>query len=398
MLGDGPGGVMDFRLDPELERFRQEVRAFFREEMTPERTRGHADPLDLTGYDEEFERALVRRCGERGYLGICVPIRYGGADRPPRFKAIYDFEAAYADAPAIDTAITLVGAPMLEYGSDEQKSFFVPRMIRGEGLMCIGYTEPEAGSDLGRIRTTARREGEGFVLEGVKSLITAAHKSEHACIVARTDAEAPPRKGMSMFLVPLDLPGIRIVRRATANGWTLGELHFEEVHLPRDALLGEWNRGWRQMASALLTEQPGMAHLGWATRNLERLVELCRDGRRILSSPSVTRQRVAQLHCDLDVGMRFAMRALDQQERGGLDPAASSMTKVYATELLQRIAQVATELLGPFGSLREGSPWAPLEGHFAYDVIERIHPTVSIGANEIRRSSIAQMGLGLPRS
>jgi alkylation response protein AidB-like acyl-CoA dehydrogenase len=389
---------MDFRFDTELEEFRKEVRAFFREEMAAVRVKGHADPLDLTGMDEAFERALLRRCGERGYLGLCVPEQYGGAARPPRFKAVFDFEAAYAGAPAIDTPITLVGSQMLAYGSDEQKAFFLPRMVRGEGLMCIAYTEPEAGSDLSRIQSTARRKGDGFVLDGVKSLVTAAHKSDHACVVVRTDPDAAPRRGMSMFLLSLDTPGVRVVRRATANGWTLGELHFAAACLPEDALLGEWNRGWSQMAAVLLAEQSGMAHLGWATRSLEDLDSLCRDARRIVTPPALARQRVAQLHCDLEVGVRFAKRVMFQQDRGELEAAAASMTKVYATELLQRIAQVATELLGPFGSLREGSEWAPLDGHFAYEVIERIHPAVSIGANEIRRNSIAQLGLGLPRS
>jgi alkylation response protein AidB-like acyl-CoA dehydrogenase len=389
---------MDFRFDTELEAFRQEVRAFFAEEMSPERTRGHADPLDLTGFDEVFERRLVRRCGERGYLGVCVPEEYGGGGRAPRFKAAFDFEVTYADAPAIDTPITLVGSQMLACGSEAQKSYFLPRMVRGEGLMCIAYTEPDAGSDLTRISASARRDGEGYILDGVKSLVTAAHKSDHACIVARTDPDASPRRGMSMFILSLDLPGVRVVRRATANGWTLGEIHFESTRLPAEALLGEWNSGWSQMAASVLAERSGMAHLGWATRSLEELDALCRAGRLIGASPAIARQRVAQLHCDLEVGMRFAKRAMDQQDRGELEVAAASMTKIHATELLQRIAQTATELLGPFGSLRAGNAWAPRDGRFAYDVIEYIHPAVSIGANEIQRSSIAQAGLGLPRS
>jgi len=389
---------MNFGFDAGLEEFRNEVRAFFREEMAPARVEGHSDALDLTGFDESFERALLRRCGERGYLGLGVPEQYGGAARPPRFKAVFDFEAAYANAPAIDTPITLVGSQMLAYGTDPQKDFFLPRMVRGEGLMCIAYTEPEAGSDLSRIESTVRREGDGFVLDGIKSLVTAAHKSEYACVVARTDQDAAPRRGMSMFLLSLDTLGIRVIRRATANRWTLGELHFDGARLPKDALLGEWNQGWSQMAAALLSEQSSMAHLGWATRNLEELDSLCRDARYIVTPQAVARQRVAQLHCDLEVGVRFAKRVMFQQDRGELEVAAASMTKIYATELLQRIAQVASELLGPFGSLRQGSRWAPLDGHFAYDVIERIHPTVSIGANEIRRNSIAQLGLGLPRS
>ncbi len=388
---------MDFRFDPELEEFGVELRAFFAEEMAPERTRGHADPLDLTGFDEAFERALLRRCGERGYLGVSVPKEFGGAGRPLRYKALFAFEAAYANAPAIDTPLTLVGSQMLAYGSPAQKAEFLPAMVQGLGLMCIAYTEPDAGSDLSRIATTARREGEGFVLDGTKSLVTAAHKADHACLVARSDPDAPPRRGMSMFLVSLDTPGIRVERRATANRWTLGELDFEAARVPGSALLGQWNQGWPQMAAAILAERSGMFHLGWAARNFEDLCALCREGTAIVAPRTLVRQRLAQLESELGVAGRFCRRVMWSQDRGEAPVHETSMAKIYVTELLQRIAQTATELMGPFGSLRPGSPRAPAGGRFCYEVIERIHPAVSIGSNEIQRNTIAQLGLGLPR-
>jgi alkylation response protein AidB-like acyl-CoA dehydrogenase len=388
---------MEFRFDSELEDFGAEVRAFLREEMDPARTRGHADPLDLTGFDEAFERALVRRCGERGYLGISVPTEYGGGGRPLSFKAVFGFEAAHAGAPAIDTPLTLVGPQMLAYGSPEQRAEFLPRMVRGEGLMCIAYTEPEAGSDLTRIATTARRYAGGFVLDGTKSLVTAAHKADHACLVARTEPDAEPRHGMSMFLVALATPGIRVERRATANGWTLGELHFEGARVPESALLGEWNRGWSQMAAAILAERSGMFHLGWATRSFEELCALCRGGSCVVAPRALVRQRLAQLACELEVARRFAVRVMWAQDRGEASVHETASSKVYVTELLQRIAQTATELMGPFGALRPGSPRAPAGGRFCFEVIERIHPAVSVGANEIQRNAIAQAGLGLPR-
>jgi alkylation response protein AidB-like acyl-CoA dehydrogenase len=388
---------MDFRFDRELEEFRAEVRAFFEEEMSPERTHGHADPLDLTGFDERFERGLLRRCGERGYLGVSVPTEFGGGGRPLRFKAVFGFEAAYANAPAIDTPITLVGSQMLAHGSDAQKAEFLPAMVRGEGLMCIAYTEPEAGSDLSRIATTARREGKGFVLDGTKSLVTAAHKADHVCLVARSDPDAAPRRGMSMFLVRLDTPGVRVERRATASGWTLGEVHFEAARVAGTALLGVWNEGWSQMASAILSERSGMFHLGWATRNFEDLCALCRGDGPVVAPRAIARQRLAQLECELGIAGRFCRRVMWAQDQGEAAVHETSMAKVYVTELLQRIAQTATEIMGPFGSLRPGSPHAPADGRFCFEVIERIHPAVSVGSNEIQRNTIAQLGLGLPR-
>lgn len=388
---------MDFRFDPELDEFRAEVRAFFREEMEPTRSLGHRDPSDLTGFDEAFERALLRRCGERGYLGVSVPEAYGGGGRPLCFKAVFGFEAAYAGAPAIDTPLTLVGPQLLAYGSDAQKREHLPRMVRGEGLMCIAYTEPGAGSDLSRIATRARRDGGDFVLDGTKSLVTAAHKADHICLVARSDPEASVREGMSMFLIAADTPGVRVVRHATANGWTLGELHFEAARVPGSALLGELHRGWSQMAAAILSERSGMFHLGWATRSFEELCALGRDGSCIAAPPALVRQRLAALECELDVARRFALRVMWAQDRGEAGAAETAMSKLYVTELLQRIAQTATELLGPYGVLRAGSPRAPADGRFCYEVIEHIHPAVSVGANEIQRNAIAQAGLGLPR-
>ncbi|MCE2392250.1 MAG: acyl-CoA dehydrogenase family protein [Proteobacteria bacterium] len=385
---------MDFEYPAELAAFQAEVRAFFAEEMAPERTRGQRDPRDLTGYSEAFERALQRRAGERGYLGISVPREHGGGGRPLSYKAVFGFEAAYHDAPAIDTALTLVGSQVLGYADDRQRERYLPRMLAGEVLMSVAYTEPEAGSDLTRIQTSARREGGGFVIDGVKALVTGAHKSEYACLVARTDPDAPPRRGMSMFLVDLRGSGIRVERRETMNRWTLGEIHFESARVPGDALLGEWNRGWPQMAGSLLAERSGMAHMGWATRNLEILCAHARGTE--LGGRGEVRERLAALRCELATGLHFAKRVMWRQDRGEVPVHEASMAKVYATELLQRIARLGLELLGPEGTLYRGSPSAPYDGLFAWEAIERIHPTLSVGANELQRDAIARAGLSLP--
>jgi len=395
---DAYNSGMDFRLTAELEAFRAEVSDFLREEMAPERTAGHLDPTDLTGFDEAFERELSRRAGARGFLGIHAPVEYGGGGRPLAFKAVFDFEAGYWNAPVIDTAMTLVGSALAANASPEQKARFFPPMIRGEILMCIAYSEADAGSDLSRVATRARREGEAFVLDGEKALVTAAHKADWCCLIARTDPDAPARRAMSLFLVDLRSPGVEVRRRATINQWTLGEIAFDAVQMPADALLGEWNGGWRAMAGALLSERSGMFHLGWATRHLELLVEHVRSGCELSVPRELVRLRLAQLRCELEIATRFARRVTWRQAQGELPPHEASMTKVYTTELLQRVAQVATEALGPAGTLRPGARGAPFDGLFAWEYVERIHPAISVGSNEIQRSTIATAGLGLPRA
>jgi alkylation response protein AidB-like acyl-CoA dehydrogenase len=388
---------VDLRLDPELAAFRAEIRAFLRDEMAPERTAGHADPSDLTGLDEAFERAHQRRAGERGYLGISLPVELGGGGRPPSWKAIWAFEAAYHDAPSIDTAVTLCAGPLVAFGTDEQKRRHLPPMLRGEVLWAIAYTEHGAGSDLSMVRTTARATSDGYVLSGSKALVTGSHKADWCVTIARTDPDASPRRGLSMFVIDLRSDGVERRRRATANHWTLGEIDFHDVVLPADALLGEPNGGWRQLTAAIVEERSGMAWLGWATRVLDELDAWARDTDR-----DDARAALAGLRADLAAGYRLSERVLALQDAAQPAVVESAMAKVWATELLQRIARTASELLGAdavawaplFGDPRD----VPLGGRVAYERIERIHPTISVGANEVQRDTIARLALGLGAS
>jgi alkylation response protein AidB-like acyl-CoA dehydrogenase len=387
---------VDLRLDPALAAFRVEIQSFFRDEMAPERTRGHGDPDDLTGLDADFERAHQRRAGRRGYLGISVPVELGGGGRPPSWKAVWAFEAAYHDAPSIDTAITLCGGPLVAFGSPEQQQRHLPSMLRGEALWAIAYTEPGAGSDLSMVTTTAQPSEDGFVLSGDKALVTGSHKADWCITIARTDAAAPPRRGLSMFIVDLRSEGVERRRRATANGWTLGEITFHEVALPVSALLGERDAGWRQLTAALVEERSGMAWLGWATRILDELAAWASGAGR--DDALLT---IAGLRADLAAGYRLAERVISGQDAGTPTTVEASMAKVWATELLQRIARSGVELLGADGVVwsplftDDDPAEVPLHGRIAWELIERIHPTISVGANELQRDTIARGGLGL---
>ncbi len=221
---------MRARFAPEVEAFRAEVRSFLRDTMDPTRAHAHADPRDLTGLDETFERAAQHDAGARGYLAVTVPTSMGGGGRSSAFRAVFGLEAAAFDAPVIDTALTLGGAPILAFGSAEQQATLLPAMIRGDILLCIAYTEADAGSDLANITTTARPTGDGpdagWVIDGTKVLVTAAHKADWCLLVARTDPDAAPRKAMTMFLVELTTPGVTVRRVPTANGWTLNDIDW----------------------------------------------------------------------------------------------------------------------------------------------------------------------------
>jgi len=390
---------VDLRLPEDLTAFRNEVRAFFQEEMAPSRVAGHADPTDLTGLDESFERQHHRRAGTAGFLGISSPGDLGGGGRPPSWRAIYMFEAAYHDAPSIDTAIMLCGPPLLAFGSPAQQARLVPAMVRGEITGCIAYTEPQAGSDLAAIATTAVADGEAWLLNGHKALITGAHKADLCMTVAVTDPAVPARHGMSMFVFPLDLPGVTVRRRPTLNGWTLSEIDFEGVRLPAGSLLGERNGGWAQLTGAVVQERSGMAHLGWATGVLERLDEY------LAAHPDRldrwVRESLARLHVDLATGVRLSTVVMWDQDHGRVAPHRAAAAKVFATELLQRVARVGSDLVGvdalEYAALFDAGSQAPLRGRLGWEVLERIHPTISVGANEVQRDLIARSGLGLRR-
>ena len=341
-----------------------EVRAWLAEVMAD--APAHADPADLTGLDESFERRLHREAGARGWLAL-----EGEA------RAAFNFEVARADAPLVDTAATLAGPVLAAHRPD-----LLPAVLAGEVTACIAYTEAAAGSDLTAIDAVATESADGWTLSGTKVLVTGAHKADWCVTVARTDLDAAPRDGMSMFLVDMTAPGVRVERRRTMNGWDLGDVHLDGV--PAE-LLGERDRGWRQLVTAVAAERSGMFWLGFARHLLELLVEHVRAHDDVLA-----RDQLGRLAADWQATAALCQRA----RRSPDDPVLPSIAKVVTTELLQDLAQTASELAGTDGVL-----WAPLfgdpAGRFGYEYLERVHGTISVGGNEVQRDTIARFGFGM---
>jgi alkylation response protein AidB-like acyl-CoA dehydrogenase len=278
-------------------------------------------------------------------------------------------------------------------------------MSAGRVEGCVAYTEPEAGTDLAAMRGRATREGDGWVLNGTKSLLTGAHKADWCVTVLRTAPDGPPRDALSMFLVDLRRPGIRVRRRPTLNGWTLGEIEFEGARVGAEALLGTEGAGWRQMSTALGAERAGTFWLGFARHVLDLLGQyVCqteRDGRVLADDPLVL-DEIGRLEAAWASADLLSRRALWSQIHDTDVAAATAMAKIVTTELLQEIAQAATEI-----AEAEGTVWAPLfagdhlpgaaaGGRFAWEYLERIHATIGAGVNEVHRDGIAATLLGRP--
>ncbi|WP_419925585.1 acyl-CoA dehydrogenase family protein [Candidatus Poriferisocius sp.] len=367
--------LTELRLCPELAQWRRDVRDFLGAEMAPDKTADHVDPSDLTGLDRAFERRHQREAARRGMLAVSLPKGDGGLGKSRAWKHVYDLEAAYHGAPSIDTGVTLCGFVLSRFGTRAQKNRWLSPMVEGEMLGAIAYSEAGAGNDLAAISTTATRVAGGWELSGVKSHVTGAHKADVAVVLAVTDPKGSARSSMTMFLVPLDAPGIQVRRRPTINRWTLGEVAFLRVQLDDDFVLGEVGKGWSQAMAAVTAERGSLAHYGWAERWLERL------------PAGVPPRERARLHATAARVRAFSQRLIDYELAGRPVGYEASVVKVTATELLQDIARVARSGSGPgetdwTAMFEEGPP-------FSYDVLEAIHPTISVGANETHRDMIA---------
>lgn len=385
---------------------RSQIRRFVAAAMAD--AHDHADPSDLTGLREDFERAMQREAGRRGWLGL-----------EPDEQAIFNEEVARADAPLIDTGMTLAGPAIGAHRPE-----LLPRLRSGEVTACIAYTEAGAGSDLAAIAATGRRVGgdvpdrrgapdppahaqpsgasdpsPGWVLDGTKVLVTGAHKADWCVTVVRTALEVadPVGSALTMFLVPMDTPGVRVRRRTTMNGWTLADIDFVDVHVGDDAVLGEVGAGWRQMLHAVAAERSGTFWVGFAEHVVELFVDHVRAGTELLDDP-FARDALGAMAAELRALQRLSAAARARRD----DAALAAMVKVRATELLQELAQTATEVSGMAGLawsplFGERTPGAAGGGRFAWEYLERVHPAISVGANEVQRDLIARVGLGLPR-
>ena len=383
-------GLPDLRLPPELAAFRRQVREFLAGALPRDRSTRH-DVTDLTGWDEQFERDLLRSAGEAGILGVSLPAALGGGGRPPSWQAVVSFEAAYHDAPLIDTAAVIVAPSVVAFGSEHQRAEIVPAACAGTINGTSAYTEAGAGSDLSNIETRATPAGDGFVLAGEKVLVTGLHKADWCCTIARTDPASTGRRGLTMFLLEPATPGVEVTRHATANHWTLCTMRFDGARLGENAVLGTVGDGWRQLTGAVLGERSGAAWLGWATRNLEALLDHSAG-----TGDAVLRDALADLVARWFTAARQVERVLALQDAGTPSLVESAMSKVLVTELLQRIARAGAGALGPAVLTAPGWFGDALPQWFAYEQVERLHPTLSVGANEIQRTTIANVGLGLP--
>jgi alkylation response protein AidB-like acyl-CoA dehydrogenase len=284
--------------------------------------------------------------------------------------------------------------------SDDQKRRYLPGMARGAITACLGYSEPEAGSDFASLQTRAARDGDDYIINGRKIWTSGAESSEYCWLAARTDAEGTKHGGISVFMVPMDSPGVEVrpIVNLLDKAW-FNEVVFEDVRVSVADRIGAENEGWRVLTSALGLERITVyrAYIHW--RTVAGMVRWAKAHDSVTSGweEVLWRNRIGQLCTEYEVAELLLWRAIQLHEQGVDYRAQAAMVKLFNTEFAQRLYEAAVDLMGPYGVLREDSPLAPFSGATSHNFLSAVQDTIGAGTSEVQREIIAQRGLGLPR-
>ena len=388
---------MEFGWSKADEEFRQEIRYFLTRELPSDWGRSEEDDK------VEFEKEFARKLGARGWLTCAWPEEYGGKGWSIYQQMMFNEELAKVKAPMgiMNCGVNLAGPSIMTHGSEEQKRRYLPPIARGEEVWCQLFSEPNAGSDLPSLETKAESRGDDYLLNGQKTWTTQGHHAEFGILLARTDRDAPKHKGISYFLLDLKLPGVTrrpIINMADVHHFN--EFFFDNVEVPKAALVGEENRGWYVGASTLNFERSGVRATVSALQLMEELLEIAKEGvngyKPIEASP-VLRHKIAEAMIQLRVSRNLAYRTGWMQETGRAPSAEASIGKLFGSELTQRLVQLGMEILGHWGELTHESGMNALRGKAQKLYRGQRAITIGAGTSEIQRNTIATRGLGLPR-
>jgi len=386
---------MDFEWEPEYREFREELRAFVREWRTPELLAEYARTYGGGGLlIRRFQEAI----DERGWMRMCWPREYGGEARSMLYQYVFVEEMEYWGMPYGNLTFTSVAPSIAAFGSEAQKQEYLPGIYRGEMVFALGYSEPNAGTDLAALRTRAELDGDEWVVNGQKIWTSLADVSTHIWLAVRTDPNARKHAGISILIVPTRTPGVTIRPLYTMYGGHTNETFYDDVRVPKDNLVGGVNQGWPIIMHALNHERVGLAATGALARIYDQLVDhLRREEPRKWADPRV-RQRLAELQLSIREHRALARRNAWIIAKGGTPIAEASMAKISGTELRTRLANAAMDLLGRSGGLSaESGERSPFGGRAEFNF--RLSPIFRFGGgtNEVQRDIVAAAGLGLPR-
>lgn len=384
---------MDFKLTAEQEQLEREARDYLKNRMPP----GLEEELET-----EFEGGgpiygrFMRQLGSDGWLGIGWPKEFGGQGRSPIEQYIFfGLALGYYRIPIPMLTINAIGPVIMRSGTEEQKKRFLPPILKGELIIAIGYTEPEAGTDLASLKTAAVKDGDYYIINGQKSYTTMGQFCDYIWLATRTDPQAPKHKGISMFLVDAKTPGISVQPLTTMSGLRSTYTFYENVRVHKDFLIGEENKGWLYINHQLAGERIGLVPHFAPLRYLEDITRWVREHR--LGSNAVIRSKLAEAAVETEMLRLLNYRVAWMLTQGRAPHAESAMIKVFGSEQALRVLNDCLDIMGLFGQLQTGSKWVPFRGRLETMLRVSVVNLFGGGANDVLRDVVAA-SKGLPVS
>ena len=398
---------MDFGFTREELEFRDEVVEFVKGELPPDWDDQVVNWPGAYGTVPTFEveflevsKKFKRKLGENGWNRLSWPEEYGGEGSMMK-AAIAGDVLSYYRAPAGGVAASIVAPSLMLVGSEELKKEFLPRIAMGEADFWLAYSEPNAGSDLASLQTTAIADGDDFIINGQKIWSSGAHMSEYAWALVKTDPDARAHKAATLIIIPNDTPGITI--RPIINicdNHSFNEVFFDDVRVSKSYVVGEVNRGFYNVMLALQFERL-LIGVGSFRRVLEDLVKYAKETNRKgrpLSQDSQVRRKLASVAIEIEVFENLYWQTICMLRDGKVPELEASALKLVFTELSVTLANAGVDILGQYGLLDKGSKWAPFDGRVGLGYLDSISGPIGAGTSEIQKSILATRGLGLPRS
>jgi alkylation response protein AidB-like acyl-CoA dehydrogenase len=380
----------------EQEQLRSTLRAYYAELLDPD-TRARLDDHDT--YDVTMRR-VVKQMAADGWLGIGWPKEWGGQGRGHIDQWIFFDESMRAGAPVPMLTINTVGPTIMEHGTQEQKERFLPAILRGEIHFCIGYSEPDAGTDLASLRTSAVLDGDEWVINGTKLWTSYAQTADYCWLAVRTDPDVKKHRGLSMVVVPMSTPGITPRPLELIGEHPICEVHYEDVRVPADNVIGGVNNGWSLITGQLNHERVTLCTPGMVDRSLTDVRAWAQqtklpDGRRVIDQEWV-QLNLARVHAGFEFLRLQNWKVAWDAERGVLAVEDASTTKVFGTEHYLDACRLLMEVVGQPAYLKKGSPEAVLASRLEAMYRSLVILTFGGGVNEVQRDLITVFGLGMP--
>jgi len=392
---------VDFDFSPEEQKFADEVEQWLRDNHDPVVMDPHRENFSQLA-DTPERRAFMKKLAAKGWLGMSWPKEYGGRDIPGVYEFILNEALSRHAAPQIGKGVGIIGKTLIRHGSEKLKREFLPKILAAEIEFAVGYSEPQAGSDAANMQLRAEKVEGGWKLNGQKMWTTSAHFADWYWVGARTDPDKPKHDGLSLFLIPMDHPGLEVQSLPTIGKDTTNQVFFKDVFVPDDYLVGKRGRGFHMISEALDLERFTMFTLSPIADRTRVLVEWVREARRdgepLRRDPNV-RRLIAQIVTDTAVAKALSTRFVCAAKAGGKPPTIeSSQYKLFTTTLSQRVCKDALDITGAAGTIMEGQDEAPLRGRFEGAYRATMNETVGGGSSEIQKNIIARRHLGLPKN